>query len=88
MDAERDKREARKNMYSERYSPPVVFGILMYGSVDKKKLGKTLFPNWRHILKTNNIYSNKNPHGIVVGIIVVHLFIEFRYRYTYIYTSI
>ena len=27
----------------------------MYGEVDEIKLGKTLFPNWRHILsKTNN----------------------------------
>ena len=52
MDAERDKREARKNMYFERYCP-IIFGMLMYGAVDKIKLGKTLFPNWRHILSQN-----------------------------------
>ena len=52
MDAERDKREARKIMYFERYSP-VILWILMYGEVDKIKLGKTLFPNWRHILSRN-----------------------------------
>ena len=52
MDAERDKREARKKMYFERYSP-VIVGILMYGEVDKIKLGKTLFPSWRHILSQN-----------------------------------
>ena len=34
MDAERDKREARK--YFERYSP-VILRILMYGEVDKNK---------------------------------------------------
>ena len=28
--------------------------------------------------KTRNIYYKKNPHGIAVGIIVVHSFIEFR----------
>ena len=33
----------------ERYSP-VILRILMYGAVDKIKLGKTLFPNWRHNL--------------------------------------
>ena len=69
-------------MYFEQYSP-VILGILMYEAVDKIKPGKTLFPNWRHILSQNyyrNIYcSNKNLHGIVVGIMVVHLFIEFRY---------
>ena len=34
MDAEGDKREARKNMYFERYSP-VIVRILMYGEVDE-----------------------------------------------------
>ena len=52
MDAERDKREARKNMYFERYSP-VILGILMYGAGYKIKLGKTLFPNRRHIFSQN-----------------------------------
>ena len=51
----------------------------MNGEVDKIKLGKTLFPNWRHIfMETNNIYCIKKPHGTAVGIIVVRLFIEFR----------
>ena len=59
MDAGRDKREARKNMYFERYGP-VSLGILMYGAGDNIKLGKTLFPNRRHICpKTNDIYCNK-----------------------------
>ena len=49
MDAERDKREARKFFYFERYSP-VIIRILMYGKVDKIKLGKKiLFPHWRVI---------------------------------------
>ena len=52
MDAERDMREARKILYFERYSP-VILRILMYGEVDKIKLGKTLFPNWRNILSQN-----------------------------------
>ena len=39
MDAERDKREARKISYFERYSPGIL-RILMYGKVDKIKLGK------------------------------------------------
>ena len=52
MDAERDKREARKRVYFERYSP-VILRILMYGEVDEIKLGKKLFPNWRHILSQN-----------------------------------
>ena len=51
-DAERDKREARQKMYPERYSL-VILRILMYGAVDKTKLGKTLFPIWRHILSQN-----------------------------------
>ena len=55
MDAERDKREARKKMYVERYSP-VILRILMYEEVDKIKVGKTLFPNWRHILSQNKQY--------------------------------
>ena len=44
MDAERDKRGARKKRYFERYSL-VIFQILMYEEVDKIKVG-TLFPNW------------------------------------------
>ena len=28
--------------------------------------------------QTNSIYCKKNPHGAAVGIIVVHLFVEFR----------
>ena len=52
MDAERDKREARKILYFERYSPGIL-RISMYGAVDKIKIGKTLFPNWRHILSQN-----------------------------------
>ena len=43
MDAERGKREARRKMYFERYSS-------VCGEVDNVKLGRTLFPNWRHIL--------------------------------------
>ena len=59
MDAERDKRGVRQKMYFERYSP-VILRILMYGEVDKKKLGKTLFPCWRHILSQNKImFPNK-----------------------------
>ena len=53
MDAERDKRQAREKMYFERYSP-VVLRILMYGEVDKIKVGQTLFPSWRHVLSQNN----------------------------------
>ena len=52
MNAERDKREARKMLYFERYSS-VFLRILVYGEVDKIKLGKTQFPNWRHILSQN-----------------------------------
>ena len=53
MEAERDKREVRKFLYFERYSP-VILRILMYGEVDEIKLGKTLFPNWRNSLSQNN----------------------------------
>ena len=79
MDAERDKGEARKKLHFEWYSP-VSLRILMYGEVDKIKLGKTLFPNWRNILSQNKyyFYCKKNPQGTAVGIIVVHLFIELR----------
>ena len=55
MDAERDRREARKNLYFERYSP-VILNILMYGEVDKIELGNALFPNRRHILSQNKKY--------------------------------
>ena len=54
----------------------------MYGEVDKIKLGKTLFPNWRRILSqtSKNYYCEKIPwYCTAVGtIVVVHLFIEFR----------
>ena len=52
----------------------------MYGEVDKIKLGKRHYFQIGVIFcaKTNNIYCAKNPHGSAVGIIVVHLFIEFR----------
>ena len=53
----------------------------MYGDVNKIKLGKTLFPNWRHILvlKQIIIFTVKAIpiHGTGVGIIVVHVFIGF-----------
>ena len=52
MKAERDKREVRKMLYLERYSP-VILEILMYGEVDKIQLDKILFPKWRHILSQN-----------------------------------
>ena len=55
MGAERDKREVRKFLYLERYSP-VILRILMYGEIDKIKLGKTLLPNWRHILSQDKKY--------------------------------
>ena len=74
MDAERDKREARKKMDFERY-PPVILRILMYREVDKIKLGRILFSNWRHILSQN---KKQKKHSTAVCIIVVHLFIEFR----------
>ena len=38
MDAGRDKREARKKLYFERYSP-LVLRMLMYVEVDEIKLG-------------------------------------------------
>ena len=65
----------------------------MYGEIDKIKLGKTVFPNWRHILSRNkywsSIYCKKNPiHGTAVGIIVVHFFIEFRYVHLHAYMDI
>ena len=44
MEAERDKREVRKFVHFERYSP-VILRIFMCGEVDKIKLGKTLFPS-------------------------------------------
>ena len=62
----------------ERYSP-VILRISMYGEVDKINLGKKTFPNWRHNQSQNKEYLlKKNPHGTAVGIIVVHLFVEFR----------
>ena len=53
----------------------------MYADVDKKKIGKTLFPNWSHISSQNKKCSSYkiNLHGTAVGIIVVvHLIIEFQ----------
>ena len=51
----------------------------MYGEVDNIKLAKTLFPNWRHNLSRNKEYlTEKKNHDTAVGIMVVHLFIEFR----------
>ena len=74
----RDKREARITLYFERYSS-VILRILVYGEVDKIKPGKTLFPNWHHILsQTYLLYCKNNPHGTAVGVIEVHLFIEVR----------
>ena len=76
MNAERNKREARKIMYFERYTP-VILRILMYGEADTIKLGKTFFPSYFAVSpKTNNIYCKTNHHGTAVGIIVVRLFIE------------
>ena len=62
MEAERDKREVRKFLYIERYSGAIL-PILMSGEVSKIKLGKTSFPNWRHILSQNKEYllQNKSP---------------------------
>ena len=78
MEAERDKRDVRNFFYFERYSGAIL-RILMYEEINKLHLG-------RHYCQigvifcptTKNIYCNKNPHGTAVGIIVVHLFIEFR----------
>ena len=55
MDAKRDKREARKKLFFERYSP-VILRILMHGEVDKKKkLAETIFPNWRRMCGTKEV---------------------------------
>ena len=68
MDAERDKREEREILFIERYSP-VILQTLVYGAVDKIKLNKTLFPNWRHILAQNKYtYCKTSPHCAAVGI--------------------
>ena len=78
MDAERDKRETRKLLYFERYSP-VMLRILMYGEVDEKNLARHYFQISIIVCpKTNNIYCKNNLPRTAVGIIVVHLFIEFR----------
>ena len=42
IEVERDKREVRKNSYFERYSP-FTLRILMYGEIDKIKLGKIYY---------------------------------------------
>ena len=55
MEAVRDKREVRKKMYFERYSP-VILRILIHGEVGKIKLDKTLFLNWRHISSQSKEY--------------------------------
>ena len=52
MNVERDKRGARKTIHFDRYFS-VILWTLMYREVDKIKLGKKLFPNWRHILSQN-----------------------------------
>ena len=55
--------------------------MYMYAEVDNKQLGKTLFINWRHIVRKEMILTVKNPHGTAVGMIsysVVHFIIEFR----------
>ena len=72
MDAERDKREVRKKMYFERYSPVIILDleVHVYGEVDNINLGKTFFPNCRLILSQNkNTYCEKNPRGTAVGMI-------------------
>ena len=64
MGAERDKREPRKNVYFEWYSPPI-FGILIHGKVDKIFLVTTLSsPNYRLIMSQNNFMLLS--HDIVV----------------------
>ena len=53
----------------------------MYGEVDNIKLGKTLFPNWRHIVpKQIRFAVKKSPwyRGRYDIIVVVHFIIEFR----------
>ena len=57
----------------------------MYGEVDNIKLGKTLFPNWRHVLSQNKysgvIFTEKKIpwyRGRYDIILVVHFIIEFR----------
>ena len=50
----------------------------MYGEVDKIKLGRHCFQiGVIFCPKIMNVYSNKNPYGTAVGIVVVHFFIEF-----------
>ena len=53
MDAERDKREGRQKCILNGTLQFFLGFIWMYGAVDKKILGKTLFPNWRNILSQN-----------------------------------
>ena len=78
MDAERDKREARKILHLERYSP-VIFRILMHGEVDKILLGKTIFSRLESYLSQNKkTFTSKRKHGTAVGIIEVQLFVGFR----------
>ena len=52
----------------------------MYGEIDKIKLGKILFPNWRNILSQNKVFTVKKKPMVprCIGIIEVHSIIEFR----------
>ena len=83
MESERDKREVRKVLYFERYSP-VILRILMYGEVNKKNLARHYFQiGVIFCPKTKNIYWKRNLHGTAVGITVVRFFIEIWYACTY-----
>ena len=87
MDAERDKREARKKLYFERHSP-VILRILMYMCMER-----LVTWNWakRHFqigvifcTKTNNIdYTVKKSPWYrdrydIILIVVSHFIVEFR----------
>ena len=78
MGADRDKREVRKILYFEQYSGAIL-RILMYGEVDKIKLGKTYYCQVGvTFCPKTKVFTFKRKHGVEVGIIVVHLFIELR----------
>ena len=65
-------------LYFERYSS-VILRILTYGVVDKINLARHYFQiGIIFCAKTNTKIAVKNPHGTAIGIMVVHLFIEFR----------
>ena len=52
--------KCEKKKHFERYSPANI-RILMYGEVDKIKLGEALFPNWRqNVLQNNECILLKN----------------------------